>query len=457
MINFKEMMIKYHKDALETLKEDIKINSVYDETTITKDNPYGKGVSLCFNLLKELALKDGFNVDMCDGHCIEISYGKGKNLIGIYAHQDVVPVNGVWKHAPFGAEIEDERMYGRGTSDDKGPGIAAYYALKALKDNGLIDNYRVTLVYGGDEERGSSCLEYYFKKLKKEYPTYGFTPDGDFPLIYGEKGITNYEYRGDIELKDVLEIDAGVVSNAVIDRAKVVVKDASKLDNYLRLNFSIKYEKESENTFVFIGKPAHGSLPEQGINAGIIALKCLGEAYNIPQLLLLANEYGIPDGTNMNLRYETKNMGATTYNVGIIKYHESKFKMVVNFRYPENVVSDEVIEKLQKISPLPIYVLSVSPYLYFDPEKNEFIKVLARIYEEETGDRVNKMETIGGGTYAKECKNTVAFGSHFPGKEDNIHGADEKIDLEDFYGSMPMYARAIYELGHLNNKGKNEN
>ena len=187
-INFKDLVKPYYEEALETLKKDVSINSIYDEKTISKDAPYGAGVKKCFDFLKELALKDGFNVDTCDGRALEISFGEGKNLIYVLAHQDVVPVSGNWKFGPFNPTIEDDKLYGRGTSDDKGPGISAYYALKALKDNGLINNFRVRLVFGGDEERGSSCLEYYFNTLKKEQPTYGFTPDGDFPLIYGEKG-----------------------------------------------------------------------------------------------------------------------------------------------------------------------------------------------------------------------------------------------------------------------------
>ena len=448
-INFKKICEKYHDEALKTLIEDVKIDSVYDPSTITKEHPYGEGVSKCFAFIKALALKDGFSVDECEGHCLEISYGEGSQLIGIFAHQDVVPVNGEWKFPPFGGVIDDGKLYGRGTSDDKGPGISAYYALKALKENGLIDGYRVKLVFGGDEERGSSCLTYYFTKLNKEQPTYGFTPDAEFPLIYGEKGITNYEYRSAYTFKNIVEIDAGTVPNSVIDRAKVVVNNPQILDAYLAKYPNIKFIKENENTFVFLGKPAHGSTPNEGVNAGIIALLALGKAYNEPALELLGNEYSDPSGKNLHQFYETKNMGATTYNVGVIKYKNGVFSMIVNFRYPEIVVSKEVIEKIQECSPFKIVTLSETPFLYFNPETTPFIKVLADIYEEESGDNVTKPMAIGGGTYAKEAKNTVAFGSHFPGKLDCIHSANEKIDLVDFYSSMPIYAHAIYKLGKL--------
>ena len=447
-IDFKKLVKPYKDIALNTLCEDLKINSVYDLSTINETMPYGKGVHDCFALLKDIALKDGFEVDTCDGHCLEISYGKGKNLIYILAHQDVVPVNGVWKYPPFSATIADNRVYARGASDDKGPGISAYYALKALKDNNLIDDYRVRLVFGGDEERGSSCLTYYFETLKKEEPTYGFTPDADFPLIYGEKGITNYVYESKFKFNGIKEIDAGVVSNAVIDRAKVVVYDPLPLDTYLNEHKDIKFEKEDENTFVFIGKPAHGSTPEEGFNSGILMLGILGKVYNNPILTLLCNEYQDPFGKNMNVEYESSDMGKTTYNVGLIKYDGENFSMTVNFRYPENCNPDEVVNKVQECSPFPIKTLSNAKPLYFNPKTTPFILKLMDVYKEETGSD-EKPLAIGGGTYAKEAKNCVAFGSHFKDKVDNIHAADEHIDLEDFYNSMPIYAHAIYALGKL--------
>lgn len=452
-MNFKKLVQDYQNEALKTLKNIIQINSVYDESTINEKMPYGEGVYRAHQFMKELAIKDGFNVDECDNRCLEISYGNGDILVGVFAHLDVVPISGERKFPPFSAIIEDNKMYGRGTSDDKGPGISAYYALKALKDKDLIKNFKVKLVFGCDEERGSSCLEYYFNHLNKEQPTYGFTPDGDFPLIYGEKGIANYMMKGKIYLGPIKEIKAGVVINSVIDQTIVTVTDKEKLINYLKNNSSVEYEiineTSDEITINFIGKSAHGSLPELGINSGIIALKVLGEVYDIGFLKRVAKDYENVNGKNLNQYYSTKNLGQTTYNVGLISYKNNEFEMKVNFRYPENVDAQKVVSSLQEDAELPLTLLSESKPLFYDPLKTPFIKKLADVYVIETKDEVNKPMTIGGGTYAKEVKNTVAFGSHFPGKEDHIHEANEKIDLEDFYNSMSLYAHAIYALGNL--------
>ncbi len=452
-MGYKELCKKYEKEATKTLQDVIQINSVYDEKTISKEMPYGKGVYSVMQYMKSIAEKDGFNVDTCDGRCLEISYGEGEHVVGIFAHLDVVPVSGEWKYPAFGGEIHENVMYGRGTSDDKGPGIAAYYALKALKDAGLIKNFKVKLVFGGDEERGSSCLDYYFNILKKPDVNYGFTPDGDFPLIYGEKGIRDYKYEGKVDLGPIVSIKAGVVSNAVIDSAIVTTLNGEKLEKYLENHKDIKckiLKKEDDKlTVEFIGVAAHGSTPELGVNSGIIMLKTLGEVYDLSLLNRLNSLYSDSNGRNLNQFYETKFLGSTTYNVGIINYKDGNFEFVVNFRYPENVDSDKAIGEIEKLTDLKILKKKAQPVVYFDPEKTPFILALAKVYVDETGDTKNKPMAIGGGTYAKEAKNIVAFGSHFPGKEDRIHGANEKIDMEDFYLSMPLYAHAIIELGKL--------
>ena len=190
---YSELAKKYYPEALESLVNFIKINSVNDESTVSDDKPFGQGVRDALDYVGNLAIKLGFNVDWCDHYCTEISYGEGE-LIDIYAHADVVPVSKDWIHEPFGAQIEGDNMYGRGTSDDKGPAIAALYALKLLKDEGKLEGFKVRMVVGGNEELGSRCLEHYFNVMHKPYPKYGFTPDGDFPLIYAEKAICTYTH-----------------------------------------------------------------------------------------------------------------------------------------------------------------------------------------------------------------------------------------------------------------------
>jgi acetylornithine deacetylase/succinyl-diaminopimelate desuccinylase-like protein len=154
---FAVMAEKYQTEALESLKEDIKINSIYDEKTATKENPFGLGVRKALDYIADLGKKLGFQIDYCDHYATELSYGKGP-LIDIYAHQDVVPVSPHWATDPFYPTIKDDVMYARGAADDKGPGISCLYGAKLCMDQGLLDGVRLRFVFGGNEERGSLCL-----------------------------------------------------------------------------------------------------------------------------------------------------------------------------------------------------------------------------------------------------------------------------------------------------------
>lgn len=448
MMDYKQLTSSYAENAIATLADWIKINSVLDKSTVDVSKPFGEGVNFALRYIGRIAERDGFAVDYCNGYATEISFGEGTKTIGIYAHADVVPATGNWKHDPFGAEIENNKMYGRGTSDDKGPAVAAYYAFKALRDHDLIKGFRVTLVIGGNEENGSACMHHYFQVLKKPAPTYGFTPDAAFPLIYGEKGISNYITSGEVDLRPILSIQAGAAANSVIDLAiATLIKDETVEQAFSKSKF--KYEikhTEKETTVKVFGQSAHGSTPEEGKNAGIELIRVLGKHYNLEVLNTLAKLYSKTDGSSLGHFYQSELLHATTYNVGIITYQKKMFKFIVNFRYPETVDSEAVITSIAEKSPLFTDKLSDSPFLLFDP-KSKFVQKLLEVYQQETGDMVSQPMAIGGGTYAKECPNTIAFGSAFVGSDDQIHSPDEHINLSDLIASMAIYAHAIVTLG----------
>ena len=243
MPNFKSLAKSYEKNATLALQELVHCPSVYDPKSIGENAPYGAGVKKALDYVGKLGQDYGFKVDYCHGHATEVSFGEEGPIIGIYAHADVVPVSGQWDNPPFSAAIKGEgaeaKMFGRGTSDDKGPLIAALFACKLLKDNGLIKGFKVRLVAGGDEERGSSCLDYYFHQLKKEDCAYGFTPDADFPLIYAEKGIVHEEYPNEpvtalIDYNNNVVVDALVLAKHLGHNLKGIRVDTSKalIDHY---------------------------------------------------------------------------------------------------------------------------------------------------------------------------------------------------------------------------------
>ena len=456
--NFKKLAKNYEDLGIKALRAIVGKNSVYDETTISPEAPYGAGVKSALDYLTSLGKEYGFNVDTCNGRCTEISFGDEGTLVGIYAHADVVPVSGKWDHKPFGAEIVGEgkeaKMYGRGTSDDKGPLIASLMAMKLLKDNGLIKGFRVRLVAGGDEERGSSCLENYFHVQKKPDSDFGFTPDADFPLIYAEKGIHHASASGKFDLKPIIAMDGGVVSNAVCDKIVVTLPTVKGLDGKLKafpgLRFDISEAGPIQIVTIF-GKSAHGSTPELGENAAIKAFKAFGKVLENKSLSHLAEVLEDPFGKGFGGDCYSEGFaeaGNSTFNYGIVSYKDGNLKLTIDYRYGEAAKPEEALAKFEKATGLKVTVGSVAPMLHYDL-KDPLIATLLKSYKHMTHKFFDKPMAIGGGTYAKEAKNCVAYGSAFKGHPGDIHAPNEYIYIDDFNRQIAIYADAIYALGQL--------
>ena len=456
MPNFKKLAKKYEENCLSSLVELVRKKSVYDESSISNDAPYGKGVKSGLDCLEKMAAAMGFNARNVDGHCVEISYGENNGpLIGIYAHCDVVPASGKWDNPPFEGKIvgegKEKKVIGRGTSDDKGPLIAALYSLKLLKDNGLISNYKVRLVAGGDEERGSSCLDYYFKTKNNPHCDYGFTPDADFPLIYAEKGIVHGSLTKLINLSPIVAIDGGAASNAVCDKMVVTIPTDKKfLKKFLDEKINGDVSEAGEIMIVtFKGKSAHGSTPELGESAMAKGFAFLGSYYNNKFLLNLAKAIIDTRGSLFKGNATSKELGESTYNYGLVSYNSKNVLTIsLDYRYGEDANADEAVNNLSKFVDMTFVPSSKSDILLFD-KKSPLVATLMKSYKHMTHKFFDKPMAIGGGTYAKEAKNIVAYGSAFKGHPGNIHSPNEYIYVKDLFAQIAIYADAIYKLGQL--------
>lgn len=455
--NFKKLSKNYEDVGLKALRALVGKASVYDEKTASREAPYGEGVKSALDYVAKLGKEYGFKVDPCQGYATEISFGEEGPLIGIYAHADVVPVSGKWDHKPFAAELvgegDEEKVIGRGTTDDKGPLIASLMAMKLLKDNGLIKGFRVRLVAGGDEERGSSCLRHYFDVLKKPHCDYGFTPDAEFPLIYAEKGINHSVASASLDLAPIIAMDGGVVANAVCDKLVVTLPEDKKLPDALKAR-GIKVDISVAGPIMiltFLGKSAHGSTPELGVNAALIAFKALGEIYKIAPLAKLAEVLADPFGKGFGGDQYSEGFGPngnSTFNYGLVSFKDKKLSISIDYRYGEKAKPEEALAAFSKATGLEVKVGSALPLLYFDP-KHPLVATLMKSYKHMTHKFFDKPAAIGGGTYAKEAKNCVAYGGAFKNHEGNIHSPNEYLYVEDFNKSIAIYADAIYSLGQL--------
>lgn len=445
---FTHLVSPYYKDALDSLTQLLEIRSILDEKTQSLNKPFGDGVDRALEYVYNLGKRLSFKVDRCDNYITELIYGDGDKTLDIYAHVDVVPVKeSSWSSDPFKVRIKDDVIYARGSSDDKGPGIACLYALKALMDNNMLKHHRIRFLFGGNEENGSLCLDHYFNTMHKDYPTFGFSPDADYPLIYGEKSIYNMELVFDCNIDKVSDFSLGSAFNIVLDEANVSIKSLNvkdKLNDYLKNHLDVKGEYENNNLHL-IGKPAHGSTPWKGVNAGLHLLNLLSQITDNAKLKEIYDMFISGTGESFSGNYKDKYFTESSYNIGKIKYENGKLTLYLNVRFPSSINIKDVVSNLECKTKGKAYNVSGSDGFVSDPD-SKYLKILLKSYRQESNDYISKPQAIGGGTYARESKNSVAFGAQFPNRDYKMHGDDEFFPIDDFYLDMQIYARAIYEL-----------
>lgn len=462
--NLKDEIIKHTQEI-------VRIKSV--EEAPIKDMPFGEGVDKALNYALGLCDNLGFKTKNIDNQVGYAEIGSGEEMIGILVHLDVVPEGDLdtWKHHPYKAIIDENKIYGRGTIDDKGPAIAAIYAMKVLKDNLENINKRIRIIFGLNEETSWKSINYYLKD--QEIPNIAFTPDADFPVIHGEKGILifNLEESFTDALNDggikILSIKGGNRPNMVPDYTEVKLIENKPfkhiLDAYVKENnINIKYEKNDENNHVTLkayGKSAHGASPELGINSISHIIKFLSLVdLEIGDLSNFIRFYSTHIGTEINgenfqCAFEDKASGKLTFNVGTINLDTTNVELGVNVRYPISFDDKKVYNAINKVLKTSVYnshgKITLNPIkhqkpIYFEKD-HPLIKTLMGVYNKHTNDNLEPI-TIGGGTYARSMPNAVAFGALFENRKDTAHQANEHIYIDDLILSTKIYADSLKEL-----------
>ncbi|MCR4879891.1 MAG: Sapep family Mn(2+)-dependent dipeptidase [Bacilli bacterium] len=449
---FSKITSNYKDELIQKIKDWCLINSQYDDATKDEENPFGKGVSDGLKFFYDLAESKGFKVTNYDNYLVEASIGEGDKNITIMAHADVVPEGTGWDQNPFVVEERKGILTGRGVADDKGPGLACFYALLALKEAHMLGNYKIRFLVGGNEERGSLCMEHYFHTLKMPQPTYGFSPDSAFPLIFAEKGIFNFEARKKLNIRGLVSIHGGFASNAVIEKCTVKFELNDSIIPFVVTHYPEASIITNEDVvgITFTGLAAHGSMPELGKNAGMMALDFLASYTKDQDLIKCVSCLRDLNGKGVNAYGYSKEMGKNTLNVGLINYTQGEeLSIIVNFRFV-NGLDEKVLKANIKEALLPFNVkCSVSSPLLFYRKNHPLIKALMKAYKEETGDNEAVPLSTGGGTYAKEADNVVAFGMEFMDRDPKMHAVGENVSIQDLMDAMAIYAHGIYQLGKL--------
>lgn len=473
-------LIEASKDEMvEMLKHLISIRSVAEEAA-TADKPFGEGVHDAFMYMLEKGVQDGFtvqNIENFGGHIEFGGYildeegdivGVGEEILGILVHLDVVPEGSDWDFPPFGGEIAGGKLYGRGAMDNKGPAVASYFAMKALKSAGFVPEKKVRLILGLDEETKWIGMDKYLQKVKA--PTVGFAPDADFPVIHGEKGILIFELAKKIKKVtakglELRSFKGGEAANMVADFARVVVRD-EQVSTYDKIKEeAAKYRDEYKRKvnvkgvgksleITAKGVSAHGAKPEEGLNAISIMMDFLSRfsfsSEDVNEFISFYNGHiGFElDGTGMGCGLSDEASGGLVFNAGLIEIDSEAAILTVNVRYPVTLSDETVYNSMTNIlNKYDIGIVKLKHHrpVYF-PKDAPLIKELMDIYRKHTGDNNSEPIIIGGGTYARAAENLVAFGCVFPGDKDVNHKKNEYIEIDKMLLMSKIFADAIFSL-----------
>lgn len=461
------------QEAVEFLQELVRIPSVAGEAEVAEDGtllPFGNAVARANRLFMARTESMGFRVSDAAHYMSHAELGDGDRVMGIIGHLDVVPAGekSHWSFDPFCGEVKDDELLGRGTTDDKGPMVAVLFAIQALLDTGWKPDARIRLMAGLDEETMDwKGLDMYQARFNP--PDYGFTPDGVFPLVHGEKGIINFDLAHKIHktASDGLilkKLEGGSVRNAVPASARAllggldqegyaaIIKKAEQYADYY--DVKLKARKSGKSLQVTAsGKAAHAAAPSDGVNAISILLRFLGELDfvndDINEFLEFYNCYLAfrEDGRGLGCAMTGKYGDRLTFNVGLIKFDKEAVSVACEMRYPVDSDAETLYSRIGTFLDefhIGIVRRGGDPTMYLPPE-SPIVQAMLKAYRGVTGDLTEPV-ILGGGTYAKAFPNMLAFGAQFMEDPDRMHMADERLPLHRFKQMIAIYARAIEEM-----------
>ena len=337
-------------------------------------------------------------------------------------------------------------------SFDKGGAIASLYTLQMIRELGVPLNKRIRVLMGCNEESGSACMAHYNEV--EEPITIGFTPDGSFPGIYGEKGMISMSCFS--KNTKILSMEGGFVTNAVchhcVTKVPADAVDEDKLKDALAKTPLVDFSVAREGDVFVIdaqGVAAHASTPLLGVNAASFTMKALKEAGMDDDFVDYYNEHigTTCDGEGYNLKIEDE-YGNLTLNNGIVRMTDGGIECTIDIRVPvtyqEEQLRELVKDRLEDEKGKTV-VNSIGKPLFF-PKDSPMVKALQDAYVKVTGDSDSPLLVIGGGTYAKSIPGIIAFGCEFPGVDNHIHDANERLEVRELLLQVEIYTEAVKNL-----------
>lgn len=449
--NIEKFVDENRQNILHDISRLVKINSVIGEPE--QNAPFGRGPADALNLGLEISKELGLEVYNCEDKIGYASVGKGEKYISTITHLDVVPTGDGWSEDPFIMREKDGYIIGRGVLDDKGPSVICLYALKYLKDNNVKLNYEVRALLGINEETEMADVEYYLSAYPA--PAFCFSPDANFPLCNGEKGIYHGKIISNVKSGNVADFKGGFAPNAVCDKAEVWVKADA-----LKKNEKIQIEKQGDLWHLTaFGVGGHASMPEGTVSAiGILVDYILEndiandeERPFFELLALLHHDY---TGKLLGVDAVDGKFEPLTIVGGVIGKENDRIWQSIDSRYPTNTDAEKIRSTIKSKAGECAEVVTESDIVpFYMSTDNPAVKVCMDAYNFVTGEDAEPY-TIGGGTYARHFPNAVSFGPEHPERlqpewAGPIHGIDEAANVEYLFEALKIYIAALIELQNI--------
>ena len=453
------------EDVVADIDRLVRHESVEDLAAAGPGMPWGPAAHDALVEAERMAERLGLEVTDVDGYLgfADVPGASGPDrYLATIAHTDIVPLGLGWNFPPLQVTRKDGYLIGRGVQDDKGPFVlslyaAHYFARRVAAGHEL--PYTLRCIIGNNEETGMGDVDVYLERYPE--PLLCFSPDADFPLICGEKGL----YRGDftsapVAGEKIVELDGGTVSNAIPGQATAVVRaDAATLPTAERI--AVEPAGEGLSCVTATGIGGHASMPEGTVNAiGVLARYLLandlageGERSFLDLLVTLTEDaYGRAAG----VASEDDKFGALTLVAGTVRTEGDRFVQTVDSRFPTSTSGEEITSGLSELASRhgATYVCrSTHEPFYVSPDSPE-IQALLGTYAEYAGAEGAEAFTIGGGTYARHFARACAFGPHDPSEKvpewvGMEHGPDEGISEESLRRALKIYIVSIARLMEL--------
>lgn len=450
-------------------------------------------------LLQTEAARSGLTFRNVDNRIFEfILPGSGPLDLGIYTHGDVVPaIAELWRLAdgeridPFRLRIMGEKLYGRGTEDDKCSIVSALFALRVIQEANLPVRRSIRLMVETTEETGGDGMEYY--KARHPLPQYNVVLDSSYPVVTAEKGygVVRARFR-EIPLGEdpskrtdqnvIVDIEGGAAVNQIparsvvrlqtqkpADLANRIRRLGRKLDKSGRIKLEAG-ERDNEVLIQIVGESAHASQPERGANPVSHALvflakhrKSLNLANNayLRAAVFVSDNFGTDDyGRTLGLDFKDDFMGSFTAVVTQAVRKGDAVEVGVNLRLPRGKTRDEVVASIKnrlgeyatrqvaEVGGVPFDLeVTLEEPMVRDPNRI-WIQTLLGIYGDVTG-RPSQAVASSGATTARQLPNGVNFGPSRPEEKYRGHTALEYKNRSDFLMDVQLFTEMILRLGNL--------